>query len=169
MKGKLQEYALLAEIISAICIVISLVFVGLQVRQGAEETAANTEAVRSTVRQSMMHADLQLLTNMQSNAIALNSDNAQRFVSSLEIHASLRARSSFWIEYKNGFIDDETLNSYFIPLLAVLSRSEQGKNVWQNVVSLSENDLSYPHDFVEEVSRRLLIYQGQSTQGLKDL
>ena len=31
MKEKLQEYALIAEIISALCIVLSLIFVGLQV------------------------------------------------------------------------------------------------------------------------------------------
>ena len=42
MKEKLQEYALIAEIISAIAIVLSLIFVGLQVRQGSEATDANT-------------------------------------------------------------------------------------------------------------------------------
>ena len=164
MKEKLQEYALLAEIISAICIVVSLIFVGLQVRQAADETAANSEAVRSTVRQSMMNADLQLLTNMQSNEIALNPDNAEPLVKSIEVHASLRTRSSYWIEYKNGFIDDETLNSYFIPLLAQISSTEYGKIVWQNAVSLSENDLSYPRDFIDEVNRRLIIYQKQSAE-----
>jgi hypothetical protein len=61
MKEKLQEYALIAEIISAICIVLSLIFVGLQVRQGAEETAANTAAIRGSVRQSLMEADKDLL------------------------------------------------------------------------------------------------------------
>jgi len=164
VKEKLQEYALLAEIISAICIVVSLIFVGLQVRQAADETAANSEAVRSTVRQSMMNADLQLLTNMQSNEIALNPDNAEPLVKSIEVHASLRTRSSYWIEYKNGFIDDETLNSYFIPLLAQISSTEYGKIVWQNAVSLSENDLSYPRDFIDEVNRRLIIYQKQSAE-----
>ena len=54
MKEKLQEYALIAEIISALAIVVSLIFVGLQVRQGSETTVANTEAIRSQVRESML-------------------------------------------------------------------------------------------------------------------
>jgi len=41
MKEKLQEYALIAEIISGIAIVISLVFVGIQIQQGTEETVAS--------------------------------------------------------------------------------------------------------------------------------
>ena len=61
MKEKLQEYALLAEIFSAIAVVLSLIFVGLQIRQGAEETAANTAAIRSSVQLAMMEADKDLL------------------------------------------------------------------------------------------------------------
>ena len=54
MKEKLQQYALVAEIVSALAIVLSLIFVGLQVKQGSEQTAANTEAIRSQVRESML-------------------------------------------------------------------------------------------------------------------
>ena len=39
MKGKLHDYALFAEIVGAIGVVISLIYVGIGVRQ-------NTEAVR---------------------------------------------------------------------------------------------------------------------------
>jgi len=45
MKEKLQEYALIAEMISAICIVLSLVFVGLQVRQGVPHRALNRKSM----------------------------------------------------------------------------------------------------------------------------
>lgn len=36
MKAKLQEFALVAEIMSAVAIVLSLLFVGIQVRQGSD-------------------------------------------------------------------------------------------------------------------------------------
>jgi len=36
VKQRLQEYALIAEVVSALAIVLSLIFVGLQVRQGAQ-------------------------------------------------------------------------------------------------------------------------------------
>lgn len=45
MKEKLQEYARLAEILSATAVVASLIFVGFQVKQQSEETALNTRAI----------------------------------------------------------------------------------------------------------------------------
>ena len=42
MKERLQEYALIAEIVSAIAIVISLVFVGIEVRRNTESQKAST-------------------------------------------------------------------------------------------------------------------------------
>ena len=62
MKKNLQEYALLAEIVSAISIVLSLIFVGIQIGQGADETAANTRAVNGQVRESMMNVEINLLS-----------------------------------------------------------------------------------------------------------
>ena len=44
MKEKLQEYALVAEIIGAVAIVVSLLFVGIQVRQS--NTIAATDAIK---------------------------------------------------------------------------------------------------------------------------
>lgn len=46
MKGKLQEYALISEILGGIAIVVSLIFVGFQITDGNRETrAATTQAV----------------------------------------------------------------------------------------------------------------------------
>jgi hypothetical protein len=53
LKEKLQEYALIAEIIGAIAIVASLIFVGLQVRLSAEETAQNTLQMQAMVYQAL--------------------------------------------------------------------------------------------------------------------
>lgn len=44
MKEKLQEYALVAEIISALAVVAGLVFVGLEINQSTEQNALNTRA-----------------------------------------------------------------------------------------------------------------------------
>ena len=53
MKKKLQEYALVAEIASAIAVVISLIFVGLQIHQSSEETALNTNAIQVSAYQAL--------------------------------------------------------------------------------------------------------------------
>jgi len=47
MKDNLQEYALISEIIGGIGIIASLIFVGFQVKQNAEETALNTRQMQS--------------------------------------------------------------------------------------------------------------------------
>ena len=44
---RLQVFGIWAEIVSAAAVVVSLVFVGLQVRQTAEETSLNTEITRA--------------------------------------------------------------------------------------------------------------------------
>jgi len=50
---KLEKWALIAEILSAMAVVASLVFVGLQVRQGAEETALNTRTIQTSAYQDL--------------------------------------------------------------------------------------------------------------------
>ena len=53
MKEKLQEYALIAEIIGGIGIIASLIFVGVQVNQGAQETAQNTRQMQADAYQQL--------------------------------------------------------------------------------------------------------------------
>lgn len=42
MEKKLQQYALFAELISAVAIVASLIFVGIQIKQSNDLVKANT-------------------------------------------------------------------------------------------------------------------------------
>ena len=49
MNIRLQRFALIAEIISALAIVISLIFVGTQVKQSAVQTELNTKTIQLTM------------------------------------------------------------------------------------------------------------------------
>ena len=60
MKEILQEYALIAEIISAIAIVISLVFIGFQIKD-------NTKATQASMFQEIAALDIQILLSMASS------------------------------------------------------------------------------------------------------
>ena len=116
MKEKLQEYALVAEIVSALAIVLSLIFVGLQVRQGAEETAANSEAIRRQVRQAMLETVLGLLNSVKDEPEIITS--MQNIPEKLQGRAFLfftaliRTRENYWLQHKKGLIDDDTYRSY---------------------------------------------------------
>ena len=60
MKQKLQEYALLAEIIGGIAIVTSLIFVGIQINQ-------NHEMMRAQTRNDISMALTPVLSNLTNN------------------------------------------------------------------------------------------------------
>lgn len=89
MKGKLQEYALIAEIVSAAAIVLSLVFVGLQIRD-------NTRASEAT---------------MYQNSLAYNIENLLAYG---EDPATARVMNAFTLEDSDGLTEDETAQAMYL-------------------------------------------------------
>lgn len=60
MKEKLQEYALVAEVVSALAIVVSLVFVGFQIQDGNRET-------RSAAQQAISDQTVTFIMDMATD------------------------------------------------------------------------------------------------------
>ena len=150
MKRNLQEYALIAEIISAICIVLSLIFVGVQIQQGAEETAANSEALRSTVRQSMMAADLALLLHGSENpdvfqGTQLTQDNSARLAFFL---AMIRTRHNYWLEYQSGLLDEATYYSYLDAFITTMNNNSY-------MVQFFPAIQTFPQEFMDSINNRM--------------
>jgi len=54
MKEKLQEFALVAEIVSALAVVAGLIFVGLEIQQSTEQSALNTRALETAAYQDLI-------------------------------------------------------------------------------------------------------------------
>jgi len=137
MKEKLQEYALVAEIISAVAIVLSLIFVGVQVQQGAEETAANTGALRSQVRESMLNSDLAMLDRALDYPELIdyyfNSEGKDAVMIArmkVWIYQFSRTRENYWVQHQNGVLDAETYRSYLAPFLRYLLNNDVALNTW---------------------------------------
>ena len=121
MKEKLQEYALIAEIVGAICIVVSLIFVGLQIRQSSEQVSMNTTATQETTNQA-------ILEEFNSWRLAVGSDPELVGIISLpideltEIQQSQRVllMDSFWgvlerayTAKSNGVLDDSSWRRFY--------------------------------------------------------
>ncbi len=135
MKDKLEEYALIAEVISAIAIVVSLVFVGIQLNHGNEETALNTKAIQSTVRQSMLEADIASLYIYLDHPYLMNRVNIppeQEYLVKAAIIAFIRMRENYWLQYEDGLLDQATWLSYREPLVNVVFQSQIGRDTWKN-------------------------------------
>ena len=163
MKEKLQEYALIAEIISAVCIILSLIFVGMQVRIGANETAENSEAIRGQVRESMLNSDMDILRYAAEYPYVLNfasydgeitKENLARF--RVYLYMLFRSREHYWQQHKRGLLDKETYDSYIVSLILELESDEYAMGLWDRNARRGEIN----PEFADEVSD-LLEMDGQ--------
>ena len=119
MKEKLQEYALIAEIISALAVVAGLIFVGLEIRQGNEQSALNTRALEVASYQNLIEQileinnlvipDSQLMDLViRGGAGELKSENEEgryrRYILNIMRHADMAC-----FQYQQGIISEERM------------------------------------------------------------
>ena len=114
MKEKLQEYALIAEIVSAIAVVLSLVYVGYQVQM-------NTEEKRMQSVQSLNTANRELAMNLVNNekeGIAWHKvlDGEELSKRELDLmtdalYSHLMVLEDTYNKYQEGYIDAEFLQA----------------------------------------------------------
>ena len=129
---KLEKIAAVAEIISSIAIVITLVYLSIQTRQTNETLLANS-------RQTTMMADVQIIGNAVSNPQAVA--NASKHLSELTqaesqqvgnmIAGLVRTREFSFHQYKNGILDKVTLDSYMGTLVRWIKMGDVTLYYWQ--------------------------------------
>jgi hypothetical protein len=140
VNDKLQKYALIAEIIGGIAIVASLVFVGVGIRQSADETALNTRAVEING-----YVDLIAQISTLNTLLVDNPEFAERNLAilqggSLESSSeSAQLRAFMMLAFRHGelafklyqeqLIDEEELIS-FLSRIRNYRNTEIGSNHW---------------------------------------
>jgi hypothetical protein len=133
MKEKLQEYALIAEIISSVAIIATLVVLILEVKE-------NTSAIQSSNIQSVAERSQQFslavaqnpdLAKIQSELMrnGFNIEEQQR--GSLLVTALKLGEESF-IQYKNGLLPEDYWQTRADFVLAFMS-SEESKRSYQTL------------------------------------
>jgi len=132
MKDKLQEYALLAEIISAIAIVISLVFVGVQIQKNTKASEAATLQEISAVEVEILLSTstsperAALITNFTNNPESLKGDLLQQAIYAFS--ANIRHWEDLYLQYKAGFISEEAWETRSAVLVSSM-RSPGGRYI----------------------------------------
>jgi hypothetical protein len=119
-----------AEILSSVAILATLVYLGIEINQNAEATQADT-------RQSMLASDQQLLQLIIEKPDLhilwykpeLNDEEKVRLSYFLVLH--FRMRENNWLQNQNGILDDATWLSYRSSILAILS-SPRTRHWWHN-------------------------------------
>ena len=157
--SKLKYWALVAEIVSAIAVVLSLVFLAMQIRDSTEQTVLNTEAVQSTALQQYFaqHSEFiffpisdqnfrVVLTKARRGGMsALNDDESLLFFPFAAQHIR-----SFFVGYQmmqGGLLPEEDWQTFEGALGRTFGRNRGYADVW----ALRRHD--YPEDFQKLVDK----------------
>ena len=142
----LDEYAKLAEIVGVIVVVATLIYLAIQVRQGAT-------LLRSEARQSQVALDLDLTYRwMEWPEIQESIGNPDKppLESKVRIYywlvAFFRVREYLWFQYRDGTLDEYAWHSYRNVIPFILS-AQRARRYW------AEFSPNFDPQFVEMVDQ----------------
>lgn len=151
MKKKLQNYALIAEIVGAVAVVISLIYVGLGVRQ-------NTSAIRVANHQALVAMDMDKNNWLRDPAFAIIYSKAREDFSNLSkvellqyttfIADTLNAWEFAFITHNNGAIDD-TIWDGWDGFYRAEMKTEGFQMFWRDNPTFSPDFSSYVSSILE--------------------
>jgi hypothetical protein len=165
------KWSSVAEILSAVAILITLLYLSMQTRYLAVQTEQNTQAIRATAIQGLAERDMaatdQLVTypeifDFMMVGQELEPDEAGRLYAWLT--GFLRSRESYYRQYVLGVIDDESYQRMEGPLLFIL-QIRHVNNFWQNSKG------GYDRGFVEHTDSQMAGQEINSGNGdfLRDI
>ena len=139
------KWSAIAEILSALAILMTLGYLAIQTQQ-------NTAAVQASVRQSMLEADRQSLYMQVQNPFlfrrsGLDEEEQLQLIGFMT--AFMRTRENFWIQYQKGVLDQDTWESYRGALVIVIFSSEFGRRVWEQQTA---SGLIFDRGFVDSIN-----------------
>ena len=131
MKLKLAEYAHIAEIIGAFAVVISLLYVGVQVNDSASAVRA---ASANDVNVALQSWYLEIGTSQQTSELfyaALTSEeplsNEEEFQFLMMLHGAFLAFQNSYLQAQEGTIDNELREAITAAILGVKSLPGMGR------------------------------------------
>ncbi len=114
MKEKLQEYALIAEIIGGIAIVLSLIFVGVQIQQSSNAAKAQTRTTLTQIAHEMIATQMTPewadIDKAISEGKGLTDEQQRTFV--INTIMQLRTAENVFYQHRVGTFDDEEFSGY---------------------------------------------------------
>ena len=144
-----SKWSAIAEIVSSIAILVTLIYLSIQTQQ-------NTAAIQANTRQTMITTDIETLKAGMDYPSALvqmrkseelSDEEKNQIVSWLIM--LVRTREYEWFQYKNGLLDKQTWEAYLSGIAANLS-FPRTRGWWNHVA----NDY-FDHEFVDEVNKYL--------------
>jgi len=149
-----SKWSSIAEISSAIAILVTLLYLGVQTRYVAEQTQQNTQAINATAMQGVAQIELQAIGGvlehpdvlLSLNKTTLTNEEASRLYSFLT--AITRSREAYYALLQLGVIDQAAYERFEEPLVFILG-IDRIRNFWSNQSG------GYNADFVAHVNSRI--------------
>jgi hypothetical protein len=119
-----------AEILSSVAILITLVYLVVEIQQNSEATQAET-------RQAILDSDQQYLElfidSPELHLLQYKADlsDEERIRLGMLLTTFTRMRESNWLQYENGTLDDVTWQAYHLSIVSTFS-TPQTRIWWQN-------------------------------------
>ena len=160
---ELQKWALVAEIIGGIAIVLSLIFVGFEIRQSSDETALNTIAIKTNafyvLSNSISNLNQFRVDNPEFEQIRMKALANDPSLTELEksryrgyIQMVFRLSELAHLQYENGIIDEASLRSIVAPMRFHFRQSDEAVAAWQGArVTRRPTFVQYFEDFMKSV------------------
>lgn len=157
-KNKLSTISELAQIISAVAVVVSLIYVGVQVNQ-------NTKATQAAMRQSIADNDITyLMSSLDNGILAVASYKYDRNIelSELELsqliarqHVNFRVFENAFYQYEQELLEPETWTRYKLIIKDLLRSDTPAEMMWKQFGD------TFTRSFQKEIS--LLLKKDKST------
>ncbi len=126
----LEQYAYLAEIIGVIAVVVTLIYLSLQVRQGAELLRSESRQAQvandqNGVYRFVEHPELGRLFSQQEPPSFEEKTKLQFW-----IIGQMRAREHEWLQHRSGAMDEDTWMSYRDVIYFLLG-TKRARALWE--------------------------------------
>ena len=126
------KWSSIAEIVSSIAILMTLIYLTLEIRQ-------NTDAIQADAREGAMQGDVEWLYRMVEDPglnILLNQRESLTEAEATQLQAYLiafmRLKEVNFLQYKTGVLDDETWATYQTSIVNGPLASRNGRTWWFN-------------------------------------
>ena len=161
MEWSIQDLGALGEFVAAMAVLITLVYLSLQVRQGNRHAKAQA-------RQRMVEQAQSELYTLVGNDVLADSFSKEGQLSPQEqaklnffLASSMRQREWEWFQYQDGSIDSKVYEAYHGVILVQMG-SQRGRRWWASI-----GKTAFDPDFVSAVDS--LLAGNESSTYFKDI
>ena len=149
--AKLRQWSDIAQVVSAVAVVISLIYVGLEIRN-------NTEATKAATRQAISQTDLEFIgasLDPQTLLVAQSKEQQGLELSAIEKlalithqHVNFRIFENAFYQHRAGLLADERWETYEYMISLLLSTIPSADSMWTVYGSAFDKDF---RDGVEQL------------------